>query len=86
MSSFDFMKNRNFKPLQVCEIRPTGRQMLVALRTLNSINLVHTDIKPENNMLVNLQSQPFNVKLIDFGLARRLALSRTYVTELQRSC
>uniref|UniRef100_A0A8C6LU83 Protein kinase domain-containing protein n=1 Tax=Nothobranchius furzeri TaxID=105023 RepID=A0A8C6LU83_NOTFU len=38
---------------------------------LKHLGVTHTDIKPDNVMLVNHKAQPFRVKLIDFGLARK---------------
>uniref|UniRef100_A0A8C9ZSY7 Protein kinase domain-containing protein n=1 Tax=Sander lucioperca TaxID=283035 RepID=A0A8C9ZSY7_SANLU len=68
-SLHDLMKERNSKPLCLSGIRVISQQMLVALNALKSIGLLHTDIKPDNVMLVNHKLQPFRVKLIDFGLA-----------------
>lgn len=64
---YDLIK-RNGK-LNVKEIRPIAQQMLVALDALNKIGIIHTDIKPDNIMLVDHREQPFKVKLIDFGVA-----------------
>lgn len=44
-------------------------QLLVALKTLWNVGVLHTDIKPDNVMLVNSKEQPLRIKLIDFGLA-----------------
>lgn len=44
-------------------------QLLVALKTLWKVGVLHTDIKPDNVMLVNSKDQPLRIKLIDFGLA-----------------
>lgn len=66
---FDFLKQRSFRPLYVYEVRVVAQQMLVALNALKSIGWTHGDIKPDNIMLVDHQSKPFKVKLIDFGLA-----------------
>lgn len=41
----------------------------MALDALSNINVLHTDIKPDNVMFVNSQDQPLRIKLIDFGLA-----------------
>uniref|UniRef100_A0A3P9M9G7 Protein kinase domain-containing protein n=1 Tax=Oryzias latipes TaxID=8090 RepID=A0A3P9M9G7_ORYLA len=67
-----FLSKRNFSPLGISEIKVISRQLLVALKALKSIGLVHTDIKLDNIMLVDHKSQPFRVKLIDFGLALKL--------------
>uniref|UniRef100_A0A3Q2PJ80 Protein kinase domain-containing protein n=1 Tax=Fundulus heteroclitus TaxID=8078 RepID=A0A3Q2PJ80_FUNHE len=50
-----------------------AQQLLVALNALKRAGLVHADIKPDNIMLVNHESQPFKVKLIDFGLAVKVS-------------
>ncbi|MED6262821.1 hypothetical protein ATANTOWER_026649 [Ataeniobius toweri] len=73
VSMFDFMKARDFAPLHVSEIRVVAQQLLVALNALKSAGLVHADMKPDNIMLVNHKSQPFKVKLIDFGLAIKVS-------------
>lgn len=65
----DFMSARKNKPVSVSDIKIIARQLLVSLNALKSIGIIHTDIKPDNVMLVDQQSQPFKVKLIDFGLA-----------------
>ena len=36
---------------------------------LNSARIIHSDLKPDNIMLVDHVRQPLKVKLIDFGLA-----------------
>uniref|UniRef100_A0A3P9JA82 Protein kinase domain-containing protein n=1 Tax=Oryzias latipes TaxID=8090 RepID=A0A3P9JA82_ORYLA len=67
-----FLSKRKFSPLGISEIKVISQQLLVALKALKSIGLVHTDIKLDNIMLVDHKSQPFRVKLIDFGLALKL--------------
>ncbi|XP_068446070.1 homeodomain-interacting protein kinase 3-like [Clinocottus analis] len=57
-------------PLTLNEIRPIARQLLVAFKALKGVGIIHTDLKPDNVMLVNQEDEPFKVKLIDFGLAR----------------
>lgn len=70
-SLFDLLEDRNLHPLHVSEIRVITQQLLVALDALKSIGIVHCDIRPDNIMLVNHKSQPFKVKLIDFGNAMK---------------
>jgi len=45
-------------------------QILAAVEYLHSRNIVHLDIKPENILCENRND--FTLKLVDFGLARRL--------------
>nr|XP_057936555.1 homeodomain-interacting protein kinase 2-like [Doryrhamphus excisus] len=63
------VEERQRQPLSLAEIRVIAHQLLVALDSLKVIGVVHTDIKPDNIMLVNRQEQPLRVKLIDFGNA-----------------
>uniref|UniRef100_A0A3B3D2D3 Protein kinase domain-containing protein n=1 Tax=Oryzias melastigma TaxID=30732 RepID=A0A3B3D2D3_ORYME len=73
----DFMSDRDDRPLDLHEIRTIAWQLLIALQGLKNINLVHGDIKLDNIMLVNQVSEPFRVKLIDFGLAQKTSHIQT---------
>ncbi|KAK7896122.1 hypothetical protein WMY93_021447 [Mugilogobius chulae] len=57
-------------PFSLREIRTMTRELLIALNGLQTLGVMHTDIKPDNIMLVEHKKQPFKLKLIDFGLAR----------------
>ncbi|XP_034556286.1 probable serine/threonine-protein kinase dyrk1 [Notolabrus celidotus] len=59
---------RECGPMPLTSIRPVAQQLLVALDSLKGLGILHTDIKPDNVMLVS-QDLPIRVKLIDFGLA-----------------
>ncbi|KAK7909880.1 hypothetical protein WMY93_014564 [Mugilogobius chulae] len=59
------------KGIPLNDVRPMAKQLLIALEGLRGLGIVHTDIKPDNIMLVDHQKEPFRVKLIDFGLARQ---------------
>ncbi len=50
-----------------------ARQCLEALGTAHNLGMVHRDIKPGNIMLTRLPSGGFQVKLLDFGLAKVMA-------------
>ncbi|XP_069369173.1 homeodomain-interacting protein kinase 3-like isoform X2 [Paralichthys olivaceus] len=69
MNLYDLLEQREGKPLTLHEIRPVGKQLLVALDALKRFGVLHTDIKPDNIMFVNMQDQPLRLKLIDFGCA-----------------
>jgi serine/threonine protein kinase len=47
------------------------RQLLDGLSFLHRRHVVHLDIKPENILLIQ-ESSGCSIKLIDFGLARKL--------------
>uniref|UniRef100_A0A665TWH9 Protein kinase domain-containing protein n=1 Tax=Echeneis naucrates TaxID=173247 RepID=A0A665TWH9_ECHNA len=70
MSLWDIMKERKVNPLTLSEIRPVTQQLFVAFDALKSKGIMHTDLKPDNVMLVAHNEKPFKIKLIDFGLAR----------------
>ncbi|XP_061145024.1 homeodomain-interacting protein kinase 1-like [Syngnathus typhle] len=69
----DFMNSRPTKCLLVKEIRPILHQLAVGLHFLNSIGLIHADLKPNNIMLVEHISRPYKIKIIDFGLAQHVS-------------
>ena len=48
-------------------------QLAVAFQALNTLGIIHTDLKEDNIMFVNRRDQPLKVKLIDFGLAVHVA-------------
>ncbi|XP_034532443.1 uncharacterized protein LOC117807313 isoform X2 [Notolabrus celidotus] len=68
MLETDLQNLLSFGPMSVKAIRPMAQQLLVALDALKDLGILHTDIKPDNVMLVS-DSPPIRVKLIDFGLA-----------------
>ena len=57
-------------PLQWNDFRETVNQTLEALIAAQTLDLVHRDIKPSNVMVSTLPSGRFQVKLVDFGLAK----------------
>ncbi|XP_038646288.1 homeodomain-interacting protein kinase 4-like isoform X1 [Scyliorhinus canicula] len=65
----DFQIANNFAPLPVKHIRTIAIQLLRALEKLKELSIIHTDIKPDNIMLVEHMRFPFRVKVIDFGSA-----------------
>lgn len=69
MSLFDLLVQRPQGTLTLNEIRPISQQLLTALKLLQELKIIHTDIKADNVMLVNHREEPYRVKLIDFGLA-----------------
>uniref|UniRef100_A0A7E4VX10 non-specific serine/threonine protein kinase n=1 Tax=Panagrellus redivivus TaxID=6233 RepID=A0A7E4VX10_PANRE len=78
---YDYLRTNKFQPLPLHNIRPILQQVLTALNKLRELELIHADLKPENIMLVDPVSQPFRVKVIDFGSAshRSKAITNTYL-------
>lgn len=79
-SLWDLMKDRQWMPLTVNEIFPV-MQLFVAFEALKGNGILHTDIKPDNIMLVNHKDQLFRVKLIDFGLAPPVSKVKVGMTD-----
>uniref|UniRef100_A0A8C6SU49 Protein kinase domain-containing protein n=1 Tax=Neogobius melanostomus TaxID=47308 RepID=A0A8C6SU49_9GOBI len=63
-----FMKRRQAK-FSLNEIRSMAKDLLISLKGLQSVGVMHTDVKPDNIMYVDQKNKPFRVKLIDFGVA-----------------
>uniref|UniRef100_A0A8D3AZG1 Protein kinase domain-containing protein n=1 Tax=Scophthalmus maximus TaxID=52904 RepID=A0A8D3AZG1_SCOMX len=70
ISLSDLIEERERRALSVNELRPVTQQLLVALEALKNFGIIHMDLNPDNIILVNHNDQPFQIKLIDFGLAR----------------
>ncbi|XP_036929526.1 homeodomain-interacting protein kinase 2-like isoform X2 [Acanthopagrus latus] len=69
ISLHDYWKKRDCAPMLLSDIRTIIQQMATAFKALKEIELIHTDVKLDNIMMVNHRRRPFEVKLIDFGLA-----------------
>jgi tRNA A-37 threonylcarbamoyl transferase component Bud32 len=57
-------------PLLEADFVNVMRQTLEGLIAAHSLEMLHRDIKPGNLMLVDLPSGAFQVKILDFGLAK----------------
>ncbi|XP_034563770.1 homeodomain-interacting protein kinase 1-like [Notolabrus celidotus] len=66
---YDLLSHRDYESMFLNEIRPIAKQLFVALDALNTLGILHTDIKPDNIMVINELDQALRVKLIDFGEA-----------------
>ncbi|XP_036929518.1 homeodomain-interacting protein kinase 1-like isoform X1 [Acanthopagrus latus] len=69
ISLHDYFKKTDCAPMLLSDIRTIIQQMATAFKALKEIELIHTDVKLDNIMMVNHRRRPFEVKLIDFGLA-----------------
>ncbi|XP_051576168.1 dual specificity protein kinase CLK2-like isoform X2 [Myxocyprinus asiaticus] len=84
LSTFDFMKENNYLPYTICQIRHMAYQICIAVKFLHDNKLTHTDLKPENILFVNSEfTVTYNpekkreersvkntaVRLVDFGSA-----------------
>ena len=67
------------QPIDTCFIRLIWQQMLTAVNIIHQHNIIHRDLKPDNFLFVK-----GNLKLIDFGIAQRIAADATSVVEENR--
>ena len=56
VSVFDFLKSNGFQSFPYATIQRFARQLLESVAFLHGLTLVHTDLKPENIMLVHDES------------------------------
>ncbi|KAM4554805.1 dual specificity protein kinase CLK4b isoform 2-T3 [Odontesthes bonariensis] len=84
LSTYDFLKENNFQPFSIEQIRHMAYEIVRAVKFLHKNKLTHTDLKPENILFIDsdydLQynrekrrdertlRNP-NVKIVDFGNA-----------------
>ncbi|MFZ4773903.1 MAG: protein kinase domain-containing protein [Terrimicrobiaceae bacterium] len=60
-------------PLPLADFLIVARQSLAGLAAAHRLGMIHRDIKPGNIMLAGLPSGGFQVKVLDFGLAKIIA-------------
>nr|XP_023012022.1 probable serine/threonine-protein kinase dyrk1 [Leptinotarsa decemlineata] len=64
-SLLEFLENAGSMTCK--DIRPILKQLLTALLKLKQLGIIHTDLKPDNIMLVDPVGLPNRIKVIDFG-------------------
>ncbi|XP_017329152.1 dual specificity protein kinase CLK4 isoform X1 [Ictalurus punctatus] len=84
LSTFDFLKENNFQPFPIDQIRHMAYQIIRAVKFMHSNKLTHTDLKPENILFIDSEYDlEYNgkmkrdermvknpdVKVVDFGNA-----------------
>uniref|UniRef100_A0A0C9QTD5 dual-specificity kinase n=1 Tax=Wollemia nobilis TaxID=56998 RepID=A0A0C9QTD5_9CONI len=81
LSLYDFLRKNSYCPFPIDLVREIGRQLLESVAYMHSLQLIHTDLKPENVLFVSLEHVKWSlqnreglklpktsaVKLIDFG-------------------
>lgn len=75
-SLYDFLRTNWYKPFHPSTVQSFCEQLLVAVRYVHSLGLVHTDLKPENVLLMSKSYREntthrvpvdHSIRLIDFG-------------------
>lgn len=64
-SLYQLLEANHFNPLDIHNIRAFAIQLLASLAFLKSLNIIHSDIKPENVLMKNRSK--VGIKLVDFG-------------------
>ena len=73
------LRERLARPVEVAEFLEIGIQCAEALQAAHEKSIVHGDVKPENIMLTPSRQ----VKILDFGVARRLVTADRTVSGSQ---
>jgi serine/threonine-protein kinase TTK/MPS1 len=68
------LQKRNNAPLSLNFIRIYWEQMLEAVQAIHDANIIHSDLKPSNFLLVQ-----GSLKLIDFGIAKSIPNDTTNI-------
>jgi Protein kinase domain len=76
-SLYEYLKHREYKPFPISCVRHFAVQLLETLEFLHSFEIIHTDLKLENLLLLNDREVPYRdgqmipentrIKVIDFG-------------------
>ncbi|XP_010248692.1 PREDICTED: serine/threonine-protein kinase AFC2-like isoform X1 [Nelumbo nucifera] len=61
-SLYDFLRKNNYRSFPIDLVREIGRQLLECVAFMHDLRLIHTDLKPENVLLVS----PEYVKIPDY--------------------
>eukprot|EP00250_Pteridium_aquilinum_P021713 c25203_g1_i14 orf=728-1678(+) len=79
-SLFDFLRANEYRPFPVDLVRDFGRQLLESVAYMHSLSLIHTDLKPENVLLVS----PEYTKVVDRKNTTRHSLHMKRVPKSSR--
>lgn len=66
LSVFDFLKDNNYEPYPMDNVRHISYQLVYAVKFLHDNKLTHTDLKPENILFVNSEfTSTFNARKVN---------------------
>ncbi|ERN19140.1 serine/threonine-protein kinase AFC1 isoform X1 [Amborella trichopoda] len=80
-SLYDFLRKNSYQSFPIDLVRDLGRQMLECVAFMHELRLIHTDLKPENVLLVS----PDYVKVPEYKYSSRTAREGSYFKKLPRS-
>ncbi|CAN0926688.1 Serine/threonine-protein kinase AFC1 [Linum grandiflorum] len=80
-SLYDFLRKNNYRSFPIDLVRELGRQLLESVAFMHDLRLIHTDLKPENVLLVSSDS----VKVPDYKFLSRSMKEGSYFKNLPKS-
>ena len=80
-NKYQYLKKREYKPLEETYIRNITRQILFGLSFLKEYKIIHGDLKPENIMFTD--TDLYNIKIVDVGSSFMYETPSIYQTYVQ---
>lgn len=80
-SLYDFLRKNNYRPFPIDLVREIGRQLLDCVAFMHDLHLIHTDLKPENVLLVSSDY----VKIPDYKGFSRSPKDSSYYKKVPKS-
>ncbi|XP_057534662.1 serine/threonine-protein kinase AFC2 isoform X2 [Amaranthus tricolor] len=80
-SLYDFLRKNNYRSFPIDLVREIGRQLLECVAFMHNLHLIHTDLKPENVLLVS----PDYIKIPDYKGSSRSPRDSSYYKRVPKS-
>ncbi|OMO72227.1 hypothetical protein CCACVL1_17884 [Corchorus capsularis] len=80
-SLYDFLRKNNYRSFPIDLVREIGRRLLECVAFIHDLHLIHTDLKPENVLLVS----PEYIKVPDYKSTSRSPKDSSYFKRVPKS-
>ncbi|MQL79682.1 hypothetical protein Taro_012121 [Colocasia esculenta] len=80
-SLYDFLQKNSYRSFPIDLVRELARQLLECVAFIHDLRLIHTDLKPENVLLVSSES----VRVPDYEISLRTPKDGSYFKRLPKS-
>ncbi|KAF6137207.1 hypothetical protein GIB67_030971 [Kingdonia uniflora] len=80
-SLYDFLRKNNYRSFPIDLVRELARQLLESVEFMHDLTLIHTDLKPENVLLVSSDY----IKLPEYKVSTRSPKDGAYYKRLPKS-
>ncbi|CAN6802730.1 unnamed protein product [Brassica oleracea] len=80
-SLYDFLRKNSYRSFPIDLVRELGRQLLESVAYMHDLRLIHTDLKPENVLLVSSEY----IKIPDYKFLSRPTRDGSYFKNLPKS-